>query len=105
MVQELGNPYVIRNALEGLADLSVAQGQAERAARLFGAAERLHAAAGIRWEGHQSDYQRSVAAARTQLGEAAFAGAWEAGRALPLEEAIRVALAEDGIPTTGRQGS
>ena len=36
--------------------------------------------------------QRNIAAARAQLGESAFAAAWAAGRALPLEQAIAEAL-------------
>ena len=40
-----------------------------------------------------SDYERIVATARGQLGDEAFAAAWEAGRALPLEEAVAEALA------------
>jgi hypothetical protein len=34
--------------------------------------------------------------ARAALGEAALAAAWAAGRAMPLEEAIRYALEEAG---------
>ena len=54
---------------------------------------------------HLADHQRNVAAARAGLGEDAFAAAWAAGRAMPLDEAICAALAQEEIPTTGRQGS
>ena len=37
-------------------------------------------------------YERSVAAARAQLDEAAFAAAWAEGRAMTLEQAILFAL-------------
>jgi hypothetical protein len=38
---------------------------------------------------------RIVPIVRAQLGESAFAAAWAAGRALPLEQAITYALATD----------
>jgi hypothetical protein len=38
-------------------------------------------------------YERHVAEVRAQLGDAAFAAAWAAGRTLPLEDAIAEALA------------
>src|SRR5207248_141709 len=80
--RELGNHEVIAHALEGFADLAVAQGQAERAAQLFGVAERLRETPDVRWEGQNIDYQRGLAAARTLLDEGAFAAAWAAGRAM-----------------------
>ena len=80
-------------ALEGLAGVAVTQGLAEQGARLFGATEALREAMG--WPlppVSRADYERDVAAARAQLGEATFAAAWAAGRALPLEQAITDAL-------------
>jgi hypothetical protein len=47
------------------------------------------------WSADQIDYQRNVAAMRAVLGEAAFAAAWDAGRALTLEQAIAEALGEE----------
>jgi hypothetical protein len=38
--------------------------------------------------------ERHIAGVRASLGEAAFAAAWAAGRALPLEEAITDALGD-----------
>jgi hypothetical protein len=38
------------------------------------------------------EYERTVAEGRARLGEAGFAAAWTEGRAMALEEAIRVAL-------------
>jgi hypothetical protein len=37
-------------------------------------------------------YESSLAAAVAQLGEATFAAAWEAGRAMPFEQAIAEAV-------------
>src|SRR5262245_15581222 len=41
-------------------------------------------------------HDRGLAAARAGLGEAAFAIAWAAGRAMPLEQAVADALEEAG---------
>jgi predicted ATPase/class 3 adenylate cyclase/Tfp pilus assembly protein PilF len=68
----------------------------ERAARLFGSAEALAEAVGVPLvvrEEERADYARDVAAVRAALGEAAFAAAWAAGRALHLDAAIAEALA------------
>jgi hypothetical protein len=43
---------------------------------------------------HRSHYGRTLVAARAQLDEATFGAAWEAGRALTLEQAIAYALGE-----------
>jgi predicted ATPase/DNA-binding CsgD family transcriptional regulator len=76
-------------SLAGLAAMASLLRQPERAARLFGAADALLASAGVAMEAQDiaaSEHQR--AATRAQLGEAAFAAAWEAGAALPSPEAI-----------------
>jgi hypothetical protein len=85
-------PYII----EGLAATAAAEGCAERAARLFGAAEIWRALSGFPLPPtHRTIYDRDVAAALAQLGDDAFAGAWAAGRALTLDQAIAEALAID----------
>ncbi len=72
--------------------------QAERAARVLGAASKLNKPYPVpmgAWE--QSLYDRTVASLRAHLGEDTFATAWATGRALPLEQAIDDALTEDGV--------
>ena len=65
----------------------------EHAARLLGAAAALREALGIPVPASErEDHDRAVAATRTALGETAFAAAWAAGRALPVEEAVNEAL-------------
>ena len=59
-------------------------GQAERAARLCGAAEALREAIGAPVPRYRGQYERAIALARATLGEQAFAAAWAAGRALSL---------------------
>ncbi|MBI1802017.1 MAG: hypothetical protein HYR71_10365 [Chloroflexi bacterium] len=44
-------------------------------------------------------HDNPIAALRAQLDEAAFNAAWEAGRALTLEQVIEYALAEAGANT------
>jgi ATP/maltotriose-dependent transcriptional regulator MalT len=59
------------------------------AARLWGAAEALRESAGIPLSPiERADYERRVAAARTLLGEQAFAQAWTEGRTMTPEQAI-----------------
>jgi tetratricopeptide (TPR) repeat protein len=90
--RELGDREVIATSLEGFADLAVARAQAERATRLYGAAERLREGTHLWWEDYCADYRRSMGAARHQLGEEAFAAARAAGSTLPLEQVITEAL-------------
>jgi hypothetical protein len=97
---ELRDKYYGSFSLEGLAFLAVTQGQSERAARLFGALEAHRETVSVPpVAAERAEYHRSVADARSALGEEAFAAAWAAGRALTLEQAIRVALEESEIPT------
>jgi predicted ATPase/DNA-binding XRE family transcriptional regulator len=75
------------------AELAIATGQAERAARLLGAEEALREARTIPiWGDLRRQYDRLSAAAHVALDDDAFAAAWAAGRALPLEQAITEAL-------------
>jgi hypothetical protein len=65
----------------------------ERTARLLGAAEALRAAIGLPLPpAERPDYERTVAAARAQLDEAAFATAWAQGRAMSLDQLVAYAL-------------
>jgi DNA-binding CsgD family transcriptional regulator len=79
----------IANALEALAGIAANHGQTELGATLFGAIEifREQAAAPLE-PALQAEHDRAVAKLRSELGESAFAQAWEAGRAMPVDEAI-----------------
>jgi ATP/maltotriose-dependent transcriptional regulator MalT len=75
--------------LEGLAGVVAAQGELRWAARLWGAAEALRDAMGTPIPpASRVDYERSVAAARTQLGEQAFAAALAQGRGMTLDQVL-----------------
>jgi tetratricopeptide (TPR) repeat protein len=85
----------IPDTLISAAGLAAVQGQGERAARLFGAAEALRAALEVQLSfGEREEYERDVALARAGLGEDAFAAAWAAGRSLTIEQAVAEAMAE-----------
>jgi len=82
--------------LLGIAGIATARGQAVAAVRLSGAADAWRALLGHRLEGHlPARYERQLARARAQLDEDTFAAAWAAGRALPVEQAIVEALAQE----------
>jgi predicted ATPase/transcriptional regulator with XRE-family HTH domain len=83
----------IAASLEGLAAVAAAR-QPDLAVRLFGAAEALRAADGEPMPpAERAAYEAGVAQARSALTPAAFTAAWAAGQALPLEQAIALALA------------
>ena len=89
----VGNKRDLASYLEGLAGLFLERREPVRALRLWGAADALREAMGTLIPPvYRADYDRSVAAARTQLGEQAFAAAWAEGRTMPLEQVIDDAL-------------
>ncbi len=66
-----------------MAVLAALCGQAERAARLFGAAEAMSRAVGLVFNLPERDaYERATVAARSHLGEPAFGSAWAAGQSM-----------------------
>jgi predicted ATPase/class 3 adenylate cyclase len=88
--------------LEGLAAVVAAQGELPWAAHLWGIAEALRDGMGTPIPpAYRADYEPSVATVRSQLGEQAFAAAWEEGRAKTLEQVVNEALTWDG--GAGRQ--
>ncbi|MGH2621816.1 MAG: protein kinase domain-containing protein [Anaerolineales bacterium] len=99
---ELGNKMGVAECLEGLGSVAVGSRQStgnghrpERAAQLFGAAEALREAASTPLPPYRrTDYDRDLAAAQSQLDEAGFAAAWEAGRSMTMERAVAYALEE-----------
>ncbi len=75
--------------IDHIAALLAAQGQAARAARLVGATAAFRERSGTPLTPfEQPAYQRTLAAARAALGDAAFDTAWAAGRATPLEQVV-----------------
>ncbi len=94
--QELGNPFGIRQVLAGFSSVALSTGRLTHAARLLGATDALFDALGAKLIPlDQAEYERNLAAARTQLDADTFAAAWEEGRALKLDQAIALALADE----------
>jgi predicted ATPase/DNA-binding CsgD family transcriptional regulator len=97
--QKLGNKLIATQSLEGLACAVGTKGEAERAAKLFGAAQALREAVGYPQPPSQRVVQEPyLVAARSRLEEK-----WEAalaeGRAMELQEAVEYALSEEKLST------
>jgi predicted ATPase len=90
-LQRVDNGLGIVKALAGLAEVAAAQGQGERAGRLFGVADRLLPAASA----YREEVNRRVAAARAHLDAATFEAGWAAGQMMMQEQAITDALQDD----------
>ena len=79
----------VADALLRLAQILVAVGNMELAARFFGCAEAQHEQAGVTLhEPIRRGYEQAIASARSTLGAERFEGLWNAGRAMPLGEAV-----------------
>jgi hypothetical protein len=90
---QLGDKLVAAEALERLACSTSARGEAERVARLFGAAESQREAVGYRQEPRERALRAPyLAAARAQSAALAWDAAWAEGRSLGFEEAVAYAL-------------
>src|SRR5262249_55261196 len=83
----------IAMGLVGFAGVAIAKGQQDRAARLLGATDVLLGTLGLRLDHpDQIEYNGCVEAARTALGDTAFATSRAEGRAMTLEQAVEYAL-------------
>jgi predicted ATPase/Tfp pilus assembly protein PilF len=80
----------IAYALEGLAKVCQGENRLEWSVQLFGAADALRESLGTPLS--PVDHSRIHADLRNTLGEEACSAAWEAGRAMTLEQAIAYAL-------------
>jgi DNA-binding CsgD family transcriptional regulator len=94
--KELGGSLGTPIFLEGLACDAGAKGEAEKAARLFGAAQVLREAWGVPLEPALRPLEEPfLVGARSQLDESAWTEAWEEGRAMSMEAAFEYALSEE----------
>jgi predicted ATPase len=87
-LQRVGNELGIVKGLAGLAEVAAAQGQSERAGRLFGAAARLLPAT----ISYREEVNRRSAVARVHLDAATFEAGWAAGQTMTQEQAMTEAL-------------
>ncbi|HEX6543592.1 MAG TPA: DUF4062 domain-containing protein [Ktedonobacterales bacterium] len=78
----------IARGLAGLAEVAAAEGQAERAGRLFSLADRMVPFA----DPYGEELNRRVADVRPRLDATAFMAGWSAGQVVPAEQMATVAL-------------
>jgi non-specific serine/threonine protein kinase len=88
----------VQTVLYFLACVAASREQPVRAARLWGAVEGMEEDYGVHVSPialSQTDYEGRLAAARSQVDEEAWSGAWAEGKAMPLEQAVGYALSEE----------
>jgi non-specific serine/threonine protein kinase len=92
----LRDDYNVAFCAAGLAGAAAREGRAERAARLFGAADALseRTGAGISWSVLRGLNERDLASARDSLDQEVFERAWAEGGAMTPEEAVAYAHSE-----------
>jgi non-specific serine/threonine protein kinase len=90
--EQVGDKVGVAGSLRGLASLSALTGEYERAARLYGAAESVRESIAAPAPRHHPLSQQAINLAQERLGAVAFQRAWQAGRELPLPEAVAEAL-------------
>jgi predicted ATPase/transcriptional regulator with XRE-family HTH domain/Tfp pilus assembly protein PilF len=89
--QEVGNQAGIAECLTGIAGALIGHGEAERGARLLGAAEVLRESVGATmWPANRIEYDRILARLHEVLDEATVAVLWTEGRAMSMPEAIEM---------------
>jgi predicted ATPase/DNA-binding CsgD family transcriptional regulator/Tfp pilus assembly protein PilF len=92
---EIGDRSGVAWCLEKLAEAAGLQRRPDQAARLYGAAAVLRAPLkSVIDPVDQPDYERSLTALRSALGEAGFAAAWSEGSVMALQRVIAHALSE-----------
>jgi non-specific serine/threonine protein kinase len=90
---DASHQWQISESLEDLAAVLAAQGEATRAAQLWGAAEALREEIGAPLApAERSRYEAAVASAREDCPDAAFESAWAEGRVMTPEAAIAYAV-------------
>jgi predicted ATPase/transcriptional regulator with XRE-family HTH domain len=96
----LRDDYNVGFCAAGLAGVAAREGQAERAARLFGVADALNerTGAGVSWSVLRKLNERDLATTREMLDPGAFEEAWAEGQAMGLEEAVAYALSGIDAP-------
>jgi hypothetical protein len=89
---DAGDAYVMPYSLMGMGSLALAEGDAERGARLLAAAKAAFDKGGFAIDpGSEEEFEQGVADARTALGTR-FDEVWAAGSGMSTDEAVEVAL-------------
>jgi predicted ATPase len=90
--EELGGKINVGIALQIFASLAVVAGETEKAARLFGAGQAIHNAAGYKLEEvDQKFVDRYVGEACARMGDEAFEAAFQEGKQMRMKKAIELA--------------
>jgi hypothetical protein len=100
MADQVHDKASIAAGLEGLAAVAAEEGRAERATRLFAAAESLREEIGGRLMSlrNLTMIEHAVSSTRERLGEEAWLAAWEEGQAMTVEHAVAMAWEKDSDP-------
>jgi hypothetical protein len=94
LFHDVGDAWYIASPLAGMAAIAVAHGGPETAARLLGKAAALREASGSTvWATERERDEQTASAARATLGDEAYGRELEAGRKLPLTQAVAEAIA------------
>jgi non-specific serine/threonine protein kinase len=100
MLGGTGERLGIHGVLDAFAELAMTDGEAERAVRLAGAADRLRRRQGTKsWPVLARRREQWLTRARSVLGNATLEVVWEAGSAMSADDAVALALTE---PRTSR---
>ena len=92
---DTGMKPIVLTTFEGYACVAGAQGEAHRAARLWGAAQSLEAEGIPRDTDWLEEADVRISAVRSGMGERAWEEAWKKGRVQRLEEAVSYAMKEE----------
>ena len=89
--REINNTYILAASLVARAAVAVSARRVRQAARLLGRADTTYAATGLAIDpADRPEYDQALAAARSELGEEAFAAAHAEGADLSIEELTEV---------------
>jgi predicted ATPase/class 3 adenylate cyclase len=94
MLRELGDKGRIAYSLDEIASVVAAVGAPARAARIWGAAQRLREALGAPAANNDALRMRIDAARAALHDDSAFYAAWQQGRALTLDQALDLVLGD-----------
>jgi predicted ATPase/class 3 adenylate cyclase len=92
LFRRLGDRFHASAVLSKIASVLASTKQARAAAQLLGRAEALREEVGIRPVWLEKVNEGTLAILHAELDEAAFAEAWDVGRAMTLDEAVALAL-------------
>jgi hypothetical protein len=91
IAEHMRDKPLVAFVLVGLAECLAAQGEPERAARLYGAADAVFASVGMSFHplrASASFHEQYLNLAREQLGDEAFEDAQTQGRSMSFEQAL-----------------